>query len=93
MSTSPPTATQPTFNLWHKSALCKVLIATLVQTTYKEGEQTLAPLFPVAEAEADPEVLLAVLVLTPALVLEDSTLAIELLAAAAASADDSATNA
>ena len=93
MSISPPTATQPIFNLWHKSTFCKVLFATLVQTTYKGGGQTLAPLFPVAEAEADPEVLLVALKLAPGLVPEDSTLAIELLAAAAASADDSATNA
>jgi len=78
-STSPPIATKPTVN--------------------SDGDQILAPLFPVAEVEADPEALLVALELDLAvaveleLVIEASTLAIELLAAAAASADDSATNA
>jgi hypothetical protein len=53
----------------------------------------LEPLFAVDEAEANPEALLVALELAPALVLEASTLAIELLAAAAASAEDSAENA
>ena len=64
-----------------------------LNSTYSDGDQTIEPLFAVEE-EADVEELVVLpLAFELELVVEASTLAIELLEAAAASADDSATKA
>jgi hypothetical protein len=72
-----------------------MLAASLLKRTYSEGDQTLEPLFAVDEAvaEEEPVPLPVTFELELDLVNEASRLAIELLAAAAASAEDSATKA